>query len=233
MNLATEVSKDRWQPSTVRMGTVVAVNPLQVSVQNRIFKRVGVLSTYTPQVNDVVAVVGQSAVSADGSSWLVLGHASPQDVAAAHIGVLAYGFRTTSSSGTTGETSVLRLDNIPIFPGRLLRASTATSLIFNSTVAGDLIEARLYHSFTGTAVTGGIPFGVVSNNSRTAGGAQFTDGVIGYLPTGTATGNLSVLLTILRAAGTGTVNFPASATYPIWIVVEDLGVDTGNAGIPL
>lgn len=73
MGLADEVSKDRGQPATVRIGEVTSLLPFVVSVQGRGFANVGVLNGYIPAVGDVVAVLGQSAVSADGSSWLVLG----------------------------------------------------------------------------------------------------------------------------------------------------------------
>lgn len=230
MSLASEVAKDRGQPSTVRIGTIVGTNPLQVSIQGRVFNRVGVLASYNPQVNDVVAVVGQSAISADGSSWLVLGHAEQQDLAVARMGVLATGLRTTNSSTTTTEVGVLRLDNIPLFAGRFIRVSTGSSLIFNSTVANDLIEARLYLSVTGVAVVGGTQFSALSIQSRTAGGAQYTDGVSGFIVS-SARQTLSVLLSVARTAGTGTVGIVASNTYPTWLVVEDLGVNPGNTGV--
>lgn len=77
MSLAAEFAKDRGQPATIRIGVVVGTAPLRVSVQGTVFDRVGVLSSYTPVLNHVVALVGQSAVSADGSSWLVLGRVVP------------------------------------------------------------------------------------------------------------------------------------------------------------
>lgn len=74
MSLADQISKDRGQPATVRIGVVTSTLPLIVSVQGTPFEDVGVLDGYIPIVGHVVALLGQSAVSADGSSWLALGH---------------------------------------------------------------------------------------------------------------------------------------------------------------
>lgn len=73
MTLAEQISKDRGQPATVRVGTVGHVEPLVVHVQGTDFVNVGVLANYVPVVGQSVVLLGQSAVSADGSSWLALG----------------------------------------------------------------------------------------------------------------------------------------------------------------
>lgn len=74
MSFADQISKDRGQPSTVRIGVVASLAPLVVLVQGALFREVGVLSGYVPAVGHTVALLGQSSVSADGSSWLVLGN---------------------------------------------------------------------------------------------------------------------------------------------------------------
>jgi hypothetical protein len=73
MSVAEEISKNRGQPATVRIGTVVSLSPLTVSLQQTNMVNMGVLDSYIPTVGDVVALLGQSAVSSDGSSWLLLG----------------------------------------------------------------------------------------------------------------------------------------------------------------
>ncbi len=235
MSFADTISKDRGQPATVRIGVVTNLLPLEITVQATPFRNVGVLNSYIPQLGDVVAVLGQSAVSADGSSWLVLGHAAASDTAYARAGVIARGYRITSSSGTTTDVGVLRLDDIPIFEGRLYRAQMATSCIFNSAVANDLIEGRFYYSLTGPATTASTLFGTLSIETRTASGAQYTDGTCAFLPSPVATGagsaTMSVLFSILRTAGTGTINISASASYPIHMIVEDMGPDPGDTGV--
>lgn len=61
------------QPSTVRIGRVVSVDPLTINVQGTVFVGVGYLDSYVPAVDDVVALLGQSAVTSDAASWLCLG----------------------------------------------------------------------------------------------------------------------------------------------------------------
>lgn len=97
MSFADEISKNRGQPATVRIGTVTSVLPLVVSVQGTEFANVG--SVEPLAVGDVVALLGQSAVSADGSSWLALGHIIPT----ALVGTNAVGVQlmaTPQSNGT-------------------------------------------------------------------------------------------------------------------------------------
>jgi len=79
VSLADQITKDRGQPATVRIGTVVSVLPLVVSVQGTPFTDVGSVGKLV--IGDVVALLGQSAVSADGSSWLALGYVAPSDIA--------------------------------------------------------------------------------------------------------------------------------------------------------
>lgn len=98
MSLAGEVSRDRGQPSTVRIGVVVGVSPLQVTVQQTIFTDIGVLDGYVPVVGETVALLGQSAISADGSSWLALGKLASSAVAPAEsVAATANGSYTTTS----------------------------------------------------------------------------------------------------------------------------------------
>lgn len=232
MSFADRISKDRGQPATVRIGVVVQTLPLLIELQGTIMEGVGKLDSYLPMVGDFVALLGQSAVSADGSSWLALGRASPGDVATSGLGVIARGVRTTSSSASATEASVLRIDNIPVFEDRLYRVALATSTIFNSSLANDLMEGRFYWSLTGPAVAGVNLFGVLSIPARSSGAAQFTDAVSAFLPS-PGTGTLSVLFTVLLTIGAGTVSIPSSASYPVHMVVEDLGPDPGNTGIAL
>lgn len=237
MSLANQIIKDRGQPSTVRIGTVTQVSPLEVTVQATPYRNVGILGDYSPFLGDIVALLGQSAVSADGSSWLTLGKVQSGDLPTTHLGAIGRGLRTTSSTGTTTEIGVLRIDDIPIFEGRLYRVALATSCIYSSTVANDLLEGRLYYSLTGAAVAGVNIFGTLSIETRSAAGAQYTDGTSAFLPSpvaaGDGTGTLSVLFAVARTAGTGTVSIQASATYPVHMVVEDMGTDPGDTGVDI
>lgn len=77
MTLPSAISDERGQPSKVRVGTIVGVSPTLVQIQDTVYTDVGVLDSYAPIIGDTVSVVGQSSVSADGSSWLVLGKTMP------------------------------------------------------------------------------------------------------------------------------------------------------------
>lgn len=99
MSLAGEVSRDRGQPSTVRIGIVAAVAPLQVTLQETVLTNVGVLDGYVPVVGETVALLGQSAISADGSSWLALGKLTSSAAAPAEsVSAVANASFTTAST---------------------------------------------------------------------------------------------------------------------------------------
>lgn len=97
MSFADQISKDRGQPATVRIGTVVSLLPLVVSVQGTLFTDVGSVGQLA--VGDVVALLGQSAVSADGSSWMALGQITP---AALNGAPVAAGVQTMASVQNNG-----------------------------------------------------------------------------------------------------------------------------------
>ncbi len=100
MSFADQISKDRGQPATVRIGTVVSTDPLVVSLQNTDLLNVGSL-TPNLAVGDVVALLGQSAVSADGSSWLALGpiRTSDQVTASSTNGVQVMAVAQNNNTG--------------------------------------------------------------------------------------------------------------------------------------
>ena len=106
MSFADEVSKNRGQPATVRIGVVASVAPLVVTVQATPLTNAGVLDGYIPVVGHTVALLGQSAVSADGSSWLVLGR-----VVTAASGVLS---AVTVASGV--DTTNVITTSAPFVP---------------------------------------------------------------------------------------------------------------------
>lgn len=76
MTFVRQIAKVAGQPSSIRVGTIVSTNPLQLQVQDTVYSSdaVGVLGSYFPVTGDVVSVVGQSNnSSADPTSWLILG----------------------------------------------------------------------------------------------------------------------------------------------------------------
>lgn len=145
-------------------------------------------------------------------------------------GVIARADRTTSSSTTTTEVGVLRLDNIPIKAGRFYKVCVA-GIILNSTVAGDLLEARIRGNTAGVATTGSTQFGSMADSSHSASGSQKVQPVQAMYPIPGGDVTLSVLLSIARVTGTGTVGIPVTAPqYNIDMWVEDLGIAPSDTG---
>lgn len=144
MTLADQISKDRGQPATVRIGIVASVSPLVVSVQGTDFQDVGILGWYAPAVGDVVALLGQSAVSADGSSWLVLGEVAP-GASGALSATVASGVDTT---GVTTASAVY----VP------LTGSLNPSLVFAGPLTGRILVHWRSDIFAGAGNAARVSF---------------------------------------------------------------------------
>jgi hypothetical protein len=75
--LADQTAATPGQPSTVRVGTVQAINPIQILMGGTVIDRdsLGFLTDYNPVVGDTVAILGQAVEGANSSAstWLVLG----------------------------------------------------------------------------------------------------------------------------------------------------------------
>jgi hypothetical protein len=76
-DLADAVVDAAGQPLTSRVGTILAVNPIQVDVGGTVLNPavVGCVSSYLPRSGDTVVLVGQAVEGADssGSTWLIVG----------------------------------------------------------------------------------------------------------------------------------------------------------------
>ncbi|GGM53148.1 hypothetical protein ACFFX1_55045 [Dactylosporangium sucinum] len=147
----------------------------------------------------------------------------------AGLGIIKRHNRTTASSTTTTEVGVVRIDNVPVSVGRLYRIWTS-AVIFNSTVANDLIDARIRVNLAGTATTSSTQLGGLVENAHSAGSSQKTKAfTVPWVPG--SSGNASVLLSVARSLGTGNVNLIGQAGYPIDLVIEDCGLDPGASGV--
>lgn len=72
--LPAQIKSTPGSPASVRVGTVVALSPLTVSVQGTVFKDVGWLGSYIPIPGDSVILIGQSSeAGSDPASWVALG----------------------------------------------------------------------------------------------------------------------------------------------------------------
>ncbi len=76
--LAEAIQGAVGQPASMRIGVVDSTSPLVISAQGVPFNDVGLLTSYAPQVGDVVALLGQSSgAGSDPASWLALGSITP------------------------------------------------------------------------------------------------------------------------------------------------------------
>jgi hypothetical protein len=146
--------------------------------------------------------------------------------------VLARAYRDTDSGAyTTTETPYLRLDGIPITSGSTYKIFHSP-IGFFSTVANDQLQIRIRVSTSGAATITSTLIGGVVESSLTAGGIQR---FIGFqtLYVSSTTGSLSVLMSAIRLAGTGSGFVDVSSTAPCAFWVEAGGEDPGDTGTDL
>ena len=144
------------------------------------------------------------------------------------LGIRARGNRTTSSTTTTTEVGVLRLDDIPTYAGRTYKIWT-TPLALDTTVANDVAAASVRYTTDGSTPTTSSTQLASSQSALTNATSANTAPIsVDYSPS--ADGLLSVLLTVSRVSGTGNISILATSTVPINLVVEDIGMDPGDSG---
>jgi hypothetical protein len=139
--------------------------------------------------------------------------------------------RTTTSSTTTSEGEVLRIDGIPLKSGRTYQLHTS-SLLVQSTVANDSVVAKIRISTTGTAtIAASTDLGEGIRRCTGASVLEETHAKVSYSPASDET--LSLLLTVVRGAGTGSVSIYGAANAHIELYCDDMGTDPGNTGVSL
>jgi hypothetical protein len=143
------------------------------------------------------------------------------------LGILAWANRPTNSTTTTTvEIGVLRLDSIPIVNGRSYRIWTSP-MFGLSTTTGDVVAIRARGNTAGSAVVGSTIIGnqldLVTNNTQPASGSM------NQLYNSATTGSLSVIITVQRATGAGTVSIFGGFD----LMVEDIGITVGDTGVDL
>ena len=144
--------------------------------------------------------------------------------------ILKRGRRSTSSSGTTTEVGVLRLDDLPIIGGQAYNIWTS-ALAPDTTVANDVMTAKIRYTTDGSTPTTASPILSASKSQVRQPDASNGESVsiaCTYQPTNNET--LSLLLTVARTAGTGTVLLFADGDFGIELVVQAGGFDTGDEG---
>jgi hypothetical protein len=147
-------------------------------------------------------------------------------------GVIARANRNSSSSTTTGEVGVLRLDDLAIGAGRSYRIWTSPFVV-HSTVANDVVRARLRFSTSGAATTSSSLLDMwqtsVTNTVNPPSGL-----LAAKLESGTNL-NVSVLLTIARQSGTGNASIISGSgpDLEIDLIVEDIGLNASDTGVDI
>lgn len=141
------------------------------------------------------------------------------------------GRRLSNSSSTTTEIGVLELDDIPIKAGRLYKVETSSLLLVTS-VANDTVVARLRTTTDGS--TPGVASTLLTQSAErieVTGNGGYAHVVGTYAPAVDET--LSVLLSVARVSGTGSVSMNFSSAVPIEVWVMDMGEDPGDTGVDI
>lgn len=146
-------------------------------------------------------------------------------------GRVTRGFRTTSSSTTTTEVEILRLDSVPVLGGHTYTIQSST-LQPVSSVANDYIAPRLRYTTDDSTPTSASAL-LIAAQSRITGASGNESSMVSVTYNPAADGVISVLLTIARISGTGNVSISASTTNPIELWVSHDGEDPGNTGVSL
>lgn len=148
-------------------------------------------------------------------------------------GVFKRGNRAANSTGaTTTEIGVLRVDAIVVPANRLCLVETSGIQVF-STVAGDTIKANVRYATGGSAATTSSTLlttnGYIerAHSGGGAGGGMIT--ISENLPVAGSDTTYSIILTLVRNGGTGTVNLLG----PIELRVVGHGSDPGDTGTDL
>jgi hypothetical protein len=211
------------------MGVVTNVTPLAVSLRGASVSP-GLLGSYSPAIGDNVAVLREE------STLLALG--AIRNLAA---GATAYGGpmrpirrgrRETNSTAAAAEQPVLRVDDISLTMGNLYFVHMPSANLAGNTAA-DRGNVMLRLSTAGIATVAstqiqasntGALLASVAGSSITAG-ATFTSTVNST--------TASVLLSTQRFVGAGTVFLQGGPTFPIELLIYDLGPDIGDTGVDL
>jgi hypothetical protein len=147
---------------------------------------------------------------------------------AAPQGVLENGYanRQTNSTGTTSIVGVVRLDNALLKTGRTYRIYT--SALRATAGAGDAVEATIRVSTSGAATTGSTAIATDSQDIDDAATFEGLHPSAIRIPGSDET--LSALLCIARTAGAGSASLGGAATYPIELIIEDVGAAVTDTG---
>lgn len=134
--------------------------------------------------------------------------------------------RTTSSTSTTTEIGVLRIDSLALQANRAYEIWTSPLYLLSS-VTGDVITARLRGSTAGSATTSS---GVITSVQQKTDSIQPPAVNMMFLYQTSSAVTLSVLLTVGRASGSGNVSTFGADTE---IYIRDAGPSLTDTGVDI
>jgi hypothetical protein len=211
------------------MGVVTDVTPLVVNIRGG-NESPGILSSYSPTIGDNVAVLREK------KALLALG--ATRNTAAGAVGYggpvrpIARHRRITNSTAAAAETSVLRIDNIRLTMGNLYLAWVPDANMV-ATVANDRGALTLRLSTAGIATTASTAIQISNSPPLPASVAGSAIGCGTTFVSTVNSTNASVLLTTSRFIGAGNISLQGGATFPIELLIYDLGPDIGDTGVDL
>jgi len=166
------------------------------------------LASYAPQVNDIVAVARMQGQAK--AARFVLGTLGL--LGTPTLGTLGYAQIVASQVGITTQVDITGLTvTVTVGTGRRIRISAFTPALV-STVATD--EGEI-HIMEGATELSHVDLQQIGQ----AGGGGGTCSVV-LTPT---VGSHTYKVQAVRGAGTGSITWSAAATYPSYILVEDIG----------
>lgn len=136
-------------------------------------------------------------------------------------GLVGYGRKdTNSSTTTTSDLGLIRIDNIAMKQGHLYAIYTGTIQIAG-TVSGDSVILRTRYNASGIATTG-TTIGMAADQFAVTGSPVIGLSSIWGAWVAPSDSNMSVLLCLLRRTGTGSVSLDVG-TYVAELFVQDMG----------
>jgi hypothetical protein len=144
-------------------------------------------------------------------------------------GLIARYSRASAISGiTTTETGYMRIDAIDVRAGyRYLVHLPRVNVSVDAT--GRIGRPRLRAAFAGTATVASDLIGETRISQPTDASQTNLCELSGFYDA-TSSGSLSVIVTIVRSSGAGSVGLYASAGEPCWMYVTELGVTPASSG---
>jgi hypothetical protein len=180
-DLATAVTAAAGQPVTSRVGTVLAVNPIQVDMGGTILDAavVGCASSYLPRTGDTVVLIGQAVEGGDtsGSTWMITAACVNSGSGAfSHNGIQAMAQVQSEGAGVFTNMTGITFPFTKRRAGSLIHGRIAGASFSSVAAAGGEFAARVTVTATGVQVALKVLGSMFYNAALTHGGwAGFDD----------------------------------------------------------